>query len=82
MDTLLQFKRHNLELEDLVTSFVENELGRLDWAANWPMWKTKNPDYLGQIQRFFYRNHGETVDPAEIAQYIDNMILTRPGRWR
>ena len=69
------------ETEDLVAAFVENELGRHDWSANWPAWKVKYPNYLDKIRGFFF-HMGQDVNPSDIASYIDNMIITRPGRWR
>lgn len=82
MDLPLQFRpRQILEMEDLVATFVENELGRHDWANNWAAWKTKHSNYLDKIRGFFHQL-GEDVNPEEVARYIDQMILTRPGRWR
>lgn len=82
MDLPLQFRpRQILEMEDLVATFVENELGRHDWANNWAAWKVKYPNYLDKIRGFFHQL-GENVNPEEVARYIDQMILTRPGRWR
>jgi hypothetical protein len=40
----------------------------------WPRW-------LDTIRKFFHRQ-GEQVNPEDIARHIDQMILTRPGRWR
>jgi hypothetical protein len=82
VDAVLQYRaRQILEMEDLVAAFVENELGRHDWANNWAAWKTKYPNFLERIKGFFH-HLGEDVDPQEIATYIDRMIIARPGRWR
>ena len=82
MDAAFHYRpRQILEMEDLVAQFVENELGRHDWAQNWAAWKVRYPNYLDKIRTFFH-HLGEDVDPTEIARYLDNMILTRPGRWR
>jgi len=88
MDPSLQYKaRHSdLELEDLVTKFVEEKLGRHDWASNWPVWKSKQDgggttNHLDVIRNWFHQL-GEDVDPNLVCRKIDNMILTRPGRWR
>jgi hypothetical protein len=83
VDAALHFKpqRNSLDIEDDVAKFVENELGRHDWAANWPAWKVKHPNYRDKIRKFFWRL-GDDIDPDEIVRHIDSMILTRPGRWR
>ena len=82
MDVPLQYKsRQILEVEDLVAAFVENELGRHDWANNWPAWKAKHPNYLEKIKGYFH-HMGEDINPEEIVRYLDNMIISRPGRWR
>ena len=64
-----------------MATFVENELGRLDWAANWSSYKVNYPDYLDRISRFFSQL-GESVNPSEIAKFIDLMVITRPGPWK
>lgn len=82
MDSLLHFRpRQVLETEDMVATFVEQELGRHDWAANWSAYKVKYPDFLNRIRGFFHRL-GEEVNAQEIAKYIDTMVVQRPGRWR
>lgn len=76
-DTAVTFE----EMDDLVAMFVNNELGRHDWAFNWAIWKVKHPDYLDRIKSFFLLQ-GEKVNPEDVCKHIDQMILTRPGRWR
>lgn len=79
---MLHFRqRQLLEVEDLAATFVEQELGRHDWAMNWSAYKVKYPDFLGRIRGFFHRL-GEEVNPEEIARHIEAMIVQRPGRWR
>lgn len=82
MDANLQFRQRSAQdLDDHVATFVEQELGRHDWANNWAVWKVKHPNYLNKIRKFFWQL-GDDIDPNEIVQHIENMILTRPGRWR
>lgn len=82
MDLAQQYPaRHPLEIEDLVAKFVEEKLGRHDWASNWPVWKAKNAKYMDTIRAWFHQN-GEDVDPRQIAAKIEDMIVSRPGRWR
>lgn len=81
MDLPLLYRRHVLETEDLVSTFIENELGRHDWMNNWPAYKSKYPNFLEKIRGYFHRL-GEDVNPEEIAKFIDDMIVQRPGKWR
>jgi hypothetical protein len=82
MELPFQFRpRQILEMDDLVATFVENELGRHDWSANWPAYKVKYPNYLDRIRAFF-EQQGEKVNAEDVAKHIDQMIITRPGRWR
>ena len=83
MDPTAHFaqRHHQSDMDDLVATFVENELGRHDWLHNWPVWKLKNQDYLSKIRSYFHQL-GEDVNLEEVARYIDQMIITRPGRWR
>jgi hypothetical protein len=76
-----QHQRQFEDTDDLVATFVENELGRHDWMNNWAAWKVKYPNYLDKIRSFFERQ-GEQVNPEDVCKHIDQMILVRPGRWR
>lgn len=82
MDPNLHYRQQSpQELDDHVATFVEQELGRHDWMHNWPAWKTKYPNYREKIRSFFWQL-GVDIDPDDVIRHIDNMILTRPGRWR
>lgn len=82
MEALNHFRQRSApETEDHVATFVENELGRHDWAANWSAYKVKHPDFLERIRGFFHRL-GEQIDPEEVAKHLDTMVVHRPGRWR
>lgn len=82
MDALHHYRPHTqLETEDHVATFVENELGRLDWASNWAAYKVKYPNFLDRITNFF-RRLGEEVSATTIAKYIDGMVVSRPGPWK
>jgi len=83
MELAQQFPtRHPLETEDLVARFVEDELGRHDWASNWAAYKTQYPNYLDRIRNFFHRQGDDDINPETVVRHIDNMIISRPGRWR
>jgi hypothetical protein len=82
MDAALFYRQRSApEMDDLIATFVENELGRFDWANNWAAYKVKYPNYLPRIRGFFHRL-GEDIDPEEIAKYLDTMVVARPGPWR
>jgi len=85
MEPMLHYRPGPVELEDLVARFVEEKLGRLDWQFNWPLWKQKQGNdknsYLNVIRTWFHQN-GEDVNPEDIANHIERMIVERPGRWR
>jgi len=67
------------DVEDLALSFMENEVGRFDWANNWAKLKSdgtarqKIQDWLDALQI----EH----DPGEIASYLDQLTAERAGRW-
>lgn len=73
--------RHVLETEDIASDFIENEVGRHDWASNWPKYKAKQPNLRGRIATWL-ANAGYSASPEEVEHAIDQLILTRPGRWR
>ena len=81
MDAALQFRsRQVLETEDIAADFIENEVGRHDWANNWPRYKAKG-DLRKRIARWLI-NAGYDSTPEAVEQAIDRMLLTQPGRWR
>ena len=73
--------RRVLETEDIASDFIENEIGRHDWQNNWPAYKAKQPNLRGRIATWL-ANAGYVAEPEEIERTIDQLILTRPGRWR
>ncbi len=76
------FRAHQvLETEDIASDFIENEIGRHDWMSNWPTYKAKQPNLRGRIATWL-SNAGYVAEPEEIERKIDQLILTRPGRWR
>jgi len=65
--------------EDLALTFMEEEVGRFDWANNWPKLKAqgnarqKVQDWLAALQ--------VEHSPDEIVSYLDKMLAERSGRW-
>lgn len=68
-----------VDTADLAATFMEEEVGRFDWADNWPKIKAagtahqKVQDWLSALQI----EH----DPNEIVTYLDGMVAERKGRW-
>jgi hypothetical protein len=74
--------RRILETEDIAADFLENGfIGRHDWMNNWPAYRARHPDLRERIAAWL-RDAGYDADPAEIEAKIDQLILTRPGRYR
>jgi hypothetical protein len=72
--------RQVLETEDIAADFIENELGRHDWARNWPAYKAK-PGLRDRIATWL-ASAGYQAEPEAVEKAIDQLILTRPGKWR
>lgn len=70
------------EIADLACEYVEQELGRFDFARNWQTRK-KNPAYLVLIREWLLRI-GESEGLAEMIATQLNEWATRWGRsrWR
>jgi hypothetical protein len=68
------------ELDDLAVSFIEDDLGRHDWENNWKTLKNKGAvqERIQAWLQLYEIDH----DPQAIAEYIDNLLITRPGKWR
>ncbi len=65
---------------EIAADFIENEIGRHDWANNWSVIKAKeNP--LARVQAYL-TNYGLVADPRKIVAAIDQMVAETPGRWK
>ena len=69
-----------MDTEDLALLFLENEVGRFDWQANWQKVKTKG-DIRNRIQHWLEALNVDH-DPNEIVDYLDRLAIDRAGRWR
>ena len=65
---------------EIAVDFIENEVGRLDWTANWQVIKEKE-DPLAKVQTYL-RDYGLMADAQEIVNIIDRMAVENPGRWK
>jgi len=67
------------ETADLALTFMEEEVGRFDWNANWTVLKNKGvarqkvADWLADLR--------VEHDPDAIVTYLDQMQQERSGRW-
>jgi len=67
------------EIEDLALLFVEEEVGRFDWRANWQKMRSENTGLL-RVKAWLSAiksNH----DPAKIIEFLDRMVQERSGHW-
>jgi hypothetical protein len=67
------------DTEDLALSFMEEEVGRFDWAANWA--KIKESGAARQKIQDWLTALRIEHDPEEIASYLDKLTADRTGRW-
>lgn len=65
--------------EDLALSFIEEEVGRFDWIANWPKFK-QTTDARQRVQDWLNALRIEH-DPDEIIAYLDRLVAERSGKW-
>jgi len=71
--------KSSVDTEDLALSFMEEEVGRFDWANNWA--KIKESGTARQkIQDWLDALHIEH-SPDDISSYLDKLTSERPGRW-
>lgn len=66
-------------MEDLALSFMEEEVGRFDWANNWEKIK-QDSNVVQRVQEWLNALQIEH-DPQEIVSYLDQMTADRVGRW-
>lgn len=71
---------HHADVEDLALTFVEEELGRYDWRNNWQ--RAKQAGNLRQrIIDWLNLIGTRHVDPDEIIDVVDRLVVERAGRW-
>lgn len=82
MDALLQYRRRPVyETEDVALDYIENEVGRHDWAENWKKLKGKHPGMKHRVQAYLDRYEIDH-DPQGLIDYLDRMVTTRTGKWK
>ena len=71
---------NQLAIDEIAADFVEEEIGRYDWRANWQS-RSKSGDIHAQISQWLGR-HGLNADPLSIIQTLDRWARKRPKRWQ
>lgn len=71
--------RSPADTEDLALSFMEEEVGRIDWAHNWPKVKATG-NARSRVQNWLDALQIEH-DPDAIISYLDGLVAGRSGRW-
>lgn len=74
--------RHDQDTEDLAYEFVEQEVGRHDWAVNWPKFKANHAGDLVKRVQSWLDYLGIDYDPNEIISFLDGMIKNTSGKWK
>jgi hypothetical protein len=69
-----------MDVEDAALLFLEEEIGRFDWQANWEKVKSKG-GIQDRIQHWL-SVLGVDLNPNEIVSYLDRLAVGRAGRWR
>jgi len=67
------------DTEDLALSFMEEEVGRFDWANNWAKLK-ESGGARQRVQNWLSALQIEH-DPDEIVSFLDGLTAARSGRW-
>lgn len=71
--------RSPADTEDLALLFMEEEVGRFDWANNWPKIKATG-NARNRVQNWLNALQVEH-NPDDIISYLDRMVAERSGRW-
>ena len=71
--------RQTADAEDLALLYMEEEVGRLDWANNWPKFKQRG-DIMARVQEWL-DDLNVQLDPSEIINCLDQLVEKRAGSW-
>ena len=71
--------RQAVDVDDLATTFVEEEVGRHDFKNNWEALKRRT-DIRERVQLWLDQINVDN-NPDEVIATIDRMAASRPGRW-
>lgn len=71
--------RHEFDLDSAVSDFVEQEVGKFDWASNWLKLKAES-DPVERVKAWA-TSYGLDLDAAELVRRLDAMA-EGGGAWR
>ena len=71
--------RQSWDTEDLALAYIEEEIGRHDWANNWEKAKARG-NVSSRIQEWLEAINVQH-EPKEIVAYLDDMVKNRRGTW-
>ncbi len=77
---LIRRTRSEASVDDLALTFVEEEVGRFDFANNWPKVKERG-NIRERVAQWLDRLNVE-ANPDDVISAIDQLATSRPGRWR
>ena len=67
------------DIEASALDFVEQEVGRHDWRANW---QVVRKDILPKLDRWL-KWSGYRLKPESVAEYLDDLVRRHPeATWR
>lgn len=66
--------------QDVAADFIEDELGRFDWMNNWRVIRERE-DPVAKVQAYL-DTYGIVADARQVVDYIDQMTVKNPGRWK
>lgn len=76
---LVRRTRQTVDTDDLALTYVENEIGRFDFARNWEVIKSRG-NTLHRIRAWLDEQNVDS-SPEEIIATIDRLASNRPGKW-
>lgn len=76
---LVRRTRQQVDVEDLATTFIEEEVGRFDFKNNWEALKQRTN--IRERVRLWLEQLNVDNNPDEVIAAIDQMAASRPGRW-
>jgi hypothetical protein len=69
-----------LDAEDLAFVFMEEEIGRFDWKANWEKIKATGTA-TQRVQDWLNTMQIDNQNPDELVRILDTVAAERSGRW-
>lgn len=67
-------------LEDTAMEFIETEVGRHDWQANWKQLKASH-DMVEHVRAWLSNLQLQHLDPHKLVEWIDLYVELEKGPW-